>query len=73
MEVRLIDELTLQRELFCQIQQNAIESGSAHYDGYKNWCLSGLEVEKAINDIFSKSGPDDYCSYFEPKESEENA
>lgn len=57
MEVRLIDELTLQRKLFCQIQQNAIESGSAHYDGYKNWCLSGLEVEKAINDIFSKSGP----------------
>ena len=57
MEVRLIDELTLQRELFCQIQQNAIESGSAHYDGYKNWCLSGLEVEKAINDIFSKPGP----------------
>lgn len=57
MKVRLIDELTLQRELFCQIQQNAIESGSIHYDSYKNWCLSGLEVEKAINDIFSKSGP----------------
>lgn len=57
MGVRLIDELTLQRELFCQIQQNAIGSGSIHYDNYKNWCLSGLEVEKAINDIFSKSGP----------------
>lgn len=57
MEVRLIDELTLQKELFCQIQRNAIESGSVHYDSYKNWCLSGLEVEKAINDIFSKSGP----------------
>lgn len=57
MEVRMIDESTLQRVLFCQIQKNAIDSGSAHYDGYKNWCLSGLEVEKAINDIFSKSGP----------------
>lgn len=115
MEIRMIDESTLQRVLFCQIQKNAIDSGSAHYDGYKNWCLSGLEVEKAINDIFSKSGPfaptiapetlpigrckdcehytllghckihsqepdehspgayvemlpDDFCSYFEPKE-----
>lgn len=57
MEVGLIDELTLQRELFCQIQRNAIESGSAHYDGYKSWCLSGLEVEKAINDIFSETSP----------------
>lgn len=57
MEIRMIDESTLQRVLFCQIQKNAIDSGSAHYDGYKNWCLSGLEVEKAINDIFSKSGP----------------
>lgn len=65
MEVRLIDELTLQRELFCQIQQNAIESGSAHYDGYKNWCLSGLEVEKAISDIFSETGL--FCPTIDPE------
>lgn len=65
MEVRLIDESTLQRELFCQIQQNAIESGSAHYDGYKNWCLSGLEVEKAINDIFSETSP--FASTIDPE------
>ena len=57
MAVRLIDESTLQRVLFCQIQKNAIDSGSAHYDGYKSWCLSGLEVEKAINDIFSETSP----------------
>lgn len=65
MEVRLIDESTLQRELFCQIQQNAIESGSAHYDGYKNWCLSGLEVEKAISDIFSETGF--FCPTIDPE------
>lgn len=56
MEVRLIDELTLQRELFVQTQKNAIDLGSCHYDSYKNWCLSGLEVEKTISDIFSETG-----------------
>ena len=55
--MRLIDELTLQRELFCRIQGNAIDSGSVHYDSYKKWCLSGSEVEKAISDIFSQVEP----------------
>ena len=54
--MRLIDELTLQRELFCKIQRNAINSGICHFDSYKNWCIFGSEVEKAINDIFSETG-----------------
>lgn len=63
--MRLIDELTLQRELFCRIQRNAIDSGSVHYDSYKNWCLSGSEVEKAISDIFSQVEP--FCPTIDPE------
>lgn len=63
--MRLIDELTLQRELFCRIQGNAIDSGSVHYDNYKNWCLSGSEVEKAISDIFSQVEP--FCPTIDPE------
>lgn len=63
--MRLIDELTLQRELFCRIQVNAIDSGSVHYDSYKNWCLSGSEVEKAISDIFSQVEP--FCPTIDPE------
>lgn len=63
--MRLIDELTLQRELFSRIQRNAIDSGSVHYDSYKNWCLSGSEVEKAISDIFSQVEP--FCPTIDPE------
>lgn len=64
-KMRLIDELTLQRELFCRIQGNAVDSGSVHYDSYKNWCLSGSEVEKAISDIFSQVDP--FCPTIDPE------
>lgn len=63
--MRLIDELTLQRELFCRIQENAIDSGTVHFDSYKNWCLSGSEVEKAISDIFSQVDP--FCPTIDPE------
>lgn len=63
--MRLIDELTLQRELFCRIQKNAIDSGRVHFDSYKNWCLSGSEVEKAISDIFSQVKP--FCPTIDPE------
>lgn len=63
--MRLIDELTLQRELFCRIQKNAIDSGMAHFDSYKNWCLFGSEVEKAISDIFSQVNP--FCPTIDPE------
>lgn len=55
--MRLIDETTLKRVLFSQIQENAIDSGSCHYGNYKYWCLTGAEIEKAISDIFLETGP----------------
>lgn len=55
--MRLIDETTLKRVLFSQIQENAIDSGSCRYGNYKDWCLTGAEIEKAISDIFLETGP----------------
>lgn len=55
--MKAIDEKTLQRELFCKIQENAIDKGDCHVGGYKGWNILGSEVEKAISDIFSETGP----------------
>ena len=48
---RVITKDRLLNSLFAQIQTN---SETVHFGGYKNWCLSGSEVEQAINDIFAQ-------------------
>lgn len=48
---RAITKNRLLNSLFAQIQTN---SKTAHFGSYKKWCLSGSEVEQAINDIFAQ-------------------
>ena len=51
--MRIITEKNLQNTLFSQIQTNAIARGNCHWDGYKQWCIRGEEIEQAIKDIFA--------------------
>ena len=51
--MRLITSDNICNTLFAQIQTNAIDRGDCHWEGYKNWCIRGEEIEQAIKDIFA--------------------
>lgn len=53
--MRVITEERLQNTLFSEIQSIARANGTCHYEGYKNWCISGEEVEQAIKNIFAQN------------------
>ena len=52
--MRLITDENLTNSLFAQIQSNALKNGNCHWDGYKNWCIRGEEIEQAIKDLFAE-------------------
>ena len=52
--MRLITSENIVNTLFAKIQSNAIANGGCHWDGYKNWCIRGTEIEQALGDIFAE-------------------
>jgi benzoyl-CoA reductase/2-hydroxyglutaryl-CoA dehydratase subunit BcrC/BadD/HgdB len=54
--MRVITEEKLQLALFAELQSIAVKRKSAHVGGYKNWCLTGEDVEQAIRNIFAVDG-----------------
>ena len=52
--MRLITDQNIQNTLLSKIQTNALAKGRCHWGDYKQWCLSGEEIEQAIKDIFAE-------------------
>ena len=53
--MRVITEKSLQNSLFAEIQKIELKKGSCHYGEYKQWCISGEDVENAIRNIFAEN------------------
>lgn len=54
--MRVIAERELKRALFAELQNIAIRRGSCHHGDYKQWCITGEDIEKAIKKVFADNG-----------------
>lgn len=54
--MRVITQKALLDNIFTELHKIEIDRGSCHYGDYEKWCLSGKDVEQAINNLFLEDG-----------------
>lgn len=54
--MRVITKDSLLKNIFVELQKIELNKGSCHYGDCEKWCLSGKDVEQAINNLFLEDG-----------------
>lgn len=58
--MKVVSRISLKNHLAAELQKIAHENGTCHYGDYKQWCIRGEDLEKALDNLF------EYKGIFEP-------
>ena len=54
--MKVASRISLRNHLSAELQKVAFENGTCHYGDYENWCISGKDLEKALDNLFDYEG-----------------